>query len=157
MWLCLAWHSGAEALAVLGSVCDVGAVMVFAFHSHQWLVSSFLLFSLPLAGFFAPCDDLCLHVSWVQQDSLFHQGLSSLLCCTDSAWVEWVSAAQPFNLLLALFTKSLISDTSYSHSFPLSYTSYLPALHAATFCPDYLLCHCFLSPNTNISLLIPVG
>lgn len=54
---------------------------MFAFHSHQWLVSSFLFFSLLLTVvfLFAPYDDFCLHVSWVQQDFLFHQGLSSLL------------------------------------------------------------------------------
>lgn len=118
---------------------------MFAFHLHQWLVPFFLIpLAQPYLGcFFAPCDDFCLHVSWVQQDTLFHQGLSSPwsfpCCCTDSAWVGWVSAAQPFNLLPALLTVSLISGTSYSHSFPLSDNSYLPALHAGTCCPEYLL------------------
>jgi len=43
-----------------------------------------------------------------------------------------------FNLL-ALLTVSLISGTSYSHSFPLSDNSYLPALRAGICCPEYLL------------------
>lgn len=61
---CLTWqifamseeHPDAEALAVLGSACDVGTVTVFAFYSHPWLVffPSFLFPSPSLASFLLP-------------------------------------------------------------------------------------------------------
>lgn len=73
-------HPDSEAFAVQGNAHDVGAVIVFAF--HKWPASIFDSSSptLPLAGFggfFAPCEDFCLHISWVQQDCLFHHGLST--------------------------------------------------------------------------------
>ena len=80
------------------------------------------IFSIPLPQtcfgcFFSHCDDFCLHISWVQQDSLFHEGLSSSwsfpCCCTDSAWVGWVSAAQPLiSLLYLLCLWSLVPPTA---------------------------------------------
>lgn len=66
----------AEAFVVLGSACNIGTVTAFAFHSHQWLV----LIPIPqpyLGCGFTLCDDFCLYVSWVWQNFLFHQGLSS--------------------------------------------------------------------------------
>lgn len=79
MWWTIAMskeHPDAEAFVVLGSVCNVGTVTLFAFHSHQWLVLIPLL--QPYLGcVFALCDDFCLYVSWVWQNFLFHQCLSS--------------------------------------------------------------------------------
>lgn len=62
---CLTWqifamseeHPDAEALAVLGSVCDVGTVTVFAFYSHPWLVF-FLCSSSPALPWLVFCS-LC--------------------------------------------------------------------------------------------------
>lgn len=45
-------HSDAQALEVLASACDVGTVSVFAFHSHQWLVSFLHSSSLALPWLF---------------------------------------------------------------------------------------------------------
>lgn len=116
---CLTWwtialcreHPYAEAFAVLGSACDVGTVTAF---SHQWLVSFTDSFPSPtLTGLLFPVMISARMSLWVEQGSLFHQGLNSPWsfprCCTGSGWFEWVSAAQLFKLLPALVTVSLIS------------------------------------------------
>lgn len=123
----------------------------------------FLFPNATLAGlFFSPHDDFCLHISWVQQDFLFHHSLStdSHVFSKVSHWLSlgWVSAARAFNLLPALlvtFLWSLVPPRA------VSFLCQIPKLLTCSPCrylqPSvFTLCSCFLS-QMPVFVLIPVG